>query len=284
MANVNLEDLSIHAEEEEEGFIFDMEEEGVNKWTLGRGVKIKEAKTGLFLFQFAHAIDMEEVLQGGPWMFDNHMLIMERIQLGVQIENIPLYHVDFWVQVHNLPVGLMAEKVGTKLANYIGAFVEYDKNNNSSFWRQYMRLRVRVDVRQPLKKDSRVDHRGRFILAGTYLINGRLNTLEGEAMALKEAICEVKQRSVSHVVFESDSKVVVDAISSRQLGTSEFSVVISHIKSLLVSCPNFEVKFVKRQANMVARSLARAAYSLSSRGIFESAPRCIDNYLINEMS
>ncbi|MCH85965.1 ribonuclease H protein [Trifolium medium] len=41
------------------------------------------------------------------------------------------------------------------------------------------------------------DHRGRFILAGTYLINGRLNTLEGEAMALKEAICEVKQRGTA---------------------------------------------------------------------------------------
>jgi hypothetical protein len=26
----------------------------------------------------------------------------------------------------------MAEKVGRALANYIGSFVEYDKNNNSS--------------------------------------------------------------------------------------------------------------------------------------------------------
>ncbi|MCH85964.1 DUF4283 domain protein [Trifolium medium] len=129
-------------------------------WRPVKGVKIKVAKTGLFLFQFAHAIDMEGVLQRGPWMFDNHMLIMERTHLGVQIENIPLYHVDFWVQVHNLPVGLMVEKAGTKLANYIGAFVEYDKNNNSSFWRQYMRLRVQVDVRQPLKKDSRVKNKG----------------------------------------------------------------------------------------------------------------------------
>ncbi|PNY08666.1 hypothetical protein L195_g005197 [Trifolium pratense] len=66
----------------------------------------------------------------------------------------------FYKEVHNLPVVLMAEKVGTKLANYIGAFVEYDKNNNSSFWRQYMRLRVRVDVRHPLKKDSRVKNKG----------------------------------------------------------------------------------------------------------------------------
>jgi hypothetical protein len=88
------------------------------------------------------------------------MLIIERVQLGVQIENIPLYHVDFWVQVHNLPTGLMAERVGKTLANYIGSFVEYDKNNKGSFWREYMRLKVRVDVRQPLKKESRVKNQG----------------------------------------------------------------------------------------------------------------------------
>ncbi|MCH97451.1 hypothetical protein A2U01_0018446, partial [Trifolium medium] len=50
----------------------------------------------------------------------------------------------------------MKEKVGTTLANYIGKFVEYDKNNNSSFWREYMRLKVRVDVTKPLKKNTRV--------------------------------------------------------------------------------------------------------------------------------
>jgi 14-3-3 protein epsilon len=128
-------------------------------WRPVKGVQIKEAKQGLFLFRFNHPLDMEEVLRNGPWTFDNHLLIMERVQIGVQIENIPLYHADFWVQVHDLPTGLMKETVGTQLANYIGSFVEYDKNNKSSFWRQYMRLRVKVDVRLPLKKNTKVKDR-----------------------------------------------------------------------------------------------------------------------------
>ncbi|XP_058733828.1 uncharacterized protein At4g02000-like [Vicia villosa] len=78
----------------------------------------------------------------------------------MQIENIPLFHVDFWVQVHNLPAGFMSEKVGKNMANFIGNFVEYDKNNNSSLWRQYMRLRVKIDVRNPLKKSTRVKNKG----------------------------------------------------------------------------------------------------------------------------
>jgi 14-3-3 protein epsilon len=187
MANPNLEGLSIH-EEEEKGFCFDFDEEGEEQvnlqwclvgrflcerpihfksmrirmadlWRPVRGVTIKEAKPGLFLFSFAHPLDMEGVLNGGPWTFDNNMLLLERAHLGVQIENIPLFHADFWVQVHNLPTGLMKESVGVKLANYIGTFLEYDKNNKTSFWRQYMRLRVKVDVRQPLKKDTKVKDR-----------------------------------------------------------------------------------------------------------------------------
>ncbi|MCI21255.1 hypothetical protein A2U01_0042421, partial [Trifolium medium] len=144
MADPNLEGLSLH-EEGEEGFSFEFEEEGeeqvdlqwclvgrflcerpihfnsmkvrmVDLWQPVKGVIIKEAKPGIFLF--SHPLDMEGV--------------------------------------HNLPLGLMKEKVGITLANYIGTFVEYDKNNNSSFWRQYMRIRVKIDVRQPLKKDTRV--------------------------------------------------------------------------------------------------------------------------------
>jgi hypothetical protein len=45
----------------------------------------------------------------------------------------------------------------------------------------------------------------------------------------------------------------------------------------------FEVKYIKRQANMVAHTLARAAYSLSRRTIFDSTPRCIETLLSNEI-
>jgi 14-3-3 protein epsilon len=125
-------------------------------WKPVKGVTIKEATQGKFLFHFAHPFDMEAVLNGGPWTFDNNMLLLEQVQIGMQIENIPLVHTTMWVQIHNLPMGLMKENVGMRLANYIGSFVEYDKNNGSSFWRQYMRVRVKLDVRKPLKRDTKV--------------------------------------------------------------------------------------------------------------------------------
>jgi hypothetical protein len=41
--------------------------------------------------------------------------------------------------------------------------------------------------------------------------------------------CELIQRGFTRVIFESDSKVVVDAILSRNVGVSEFSSIISSI-------------------------------------------------------
>jgi hypothetical protein len=125
-------------------------------WKPVKGVTIKETPTGKFLFHFNHPLDMEAVLNGGPWSFDNNTLILERVDIRMQVEHIPLYFVNMWVQVHDLPMGLMKERVGIRLANFIGSFLEYDKNNNSTFWRQYMRIRMKIDVRMPLKKDTKV--------------------------------------------------------------------------------------------------------------------------------
>jgi hypothetical protein len=75
----------------------------------------------------------------------------------------------------------------------------------------------------------------------------------------------------------------VNVLSSSQEDLSEFSSLITHIKSLFKMNNYFEVKYVKRQANKVAHSLGKAAYSISSRRMFESIPRCIHTYLINEM-
>lgn len=76
------------------------------------------------------------------------------------MSNIPLFHVAFLVQIHNLPLGFMTTIVGTHLGNYIGMFMEYDKTNNTNLWRKYMRIRVLIDVHMPLKKERKVKIRG----------------------------------------------------------------------------------------------------------------------------
>ena len=68
----------------------------------------------------------------------------------------PLFHVEFWIQVHELPCGFMFEKVCKEIGNYIGSHIELDVNNFIGVWRIFMRIRVAIDVRKPLKQCMRI--------------------------------------------------------------------------------------------------------------------------------
>lgn len=129
-------------------------------WHPACGVSIKEADTGVFLFQFFHHMDIQRVLKQGPWHFDNHLLVLGLLQEGQSPIDVPLYIVPFWVQVHNIPVGFMTEAVGKSIANFIGEFLEYDAKNNSHFLRLFMRIRVLVDVRKPLRRSKKIKKAG----------------------------------------------------------------------------------------------------------------------------
>jgi ribonuclease HI len=118
-------------------------------------------------------------------------------------------------------------------------------------------------------------------MAGTTWLHGNYSIIEGEAIALLEAMKAMEQRRISNVIFETDAKSVVGATQHFHGGNSEFSLL--DIYNYLVCDQNFVVKFIKRQANMVAHSLARAAISWASCCTFETLPTCISSTLINKM-
>jgi ribonuclease HI len=127
------------------------------------------------------------------------------------------------------------------------------------------------------------NYTGNFVMAGAAWYQGKYSIIEGEAKALLEAMRTMEQNGFSHVIFETDSKNVVDAIHNLRSGISEFSSIISHIRNVLSLNQNFVVKFVRRHANMVAHNLARAAIVWASRIVFDILPLCITPLVNNEM-
>jgi ribonuclease HI len=53
---------------------------------------------------------------------------------------------------------------------------------------------------------------GRFVMAETTWLDRSCSIMEGESIALLQALKVMVQRGYSHVIFETDSKSVVDAI------------------------------------------------------------------------
>lgn len=123
------------------------------------GINIKEQKAGVFLFQFYHKDDMQWVQNGGPWSFDNALFLLNTIAAGEDRLMVPLVGVNFWIQIYDLPTGFVSENVGKQLGNFLGTFLAYDANNNTSIWRKCMRLRIQVDVRKPLKRKKKISRK-----------------------------------------------------------------------------------------------------------------------------
>lgn len=89
-------------------------------------------------------------------MFDNAMMILEEIAAGEDPLKVSLWFLNIWIQIHDLPMGFMMQTVGKQLGNFFGVFLEYDSKNNSSIWRECMRVRIWLDVRKPLKRKKKI--------------------------------------------------------------------------------------------------------------------------------
>lgn len=180
LAKLNIED------EENEELVFDADVEVLNKydlclvgkflsekkinsramkskladvWKPAMGITIKELEADIYLFQFYHSEDLNWVKNGGPWSFDNIMLVLSTIPPGENPVKVPLVSLNIWIQIHDLPSGFMSEQVGKQLGNFFGEFIMYDHKNDSSLWRECMRLKIKLDVRKPLKRKKKITSR-----------------------------------------------------------------------------------------------------------------------------
>lgn len=74
---------------------------------------------------------------------------------------VPLILTPFWVQIHEVPIGFHSEKLAVSLENFLGSFMEYDVSNLGKENRNFMRMRVQVDIRRPLKRKKLIAYGGR---------------------------------------------------------------------------------------------------------------------------
>ncbi|MFQ6641486.1 hypothetical protein Gotur_015953 [Gossypium turneri] len=90
-------------------------------------------------------MDMNRVLKGSPWTFNNHLLVLYKLELGEDPLQIPLVLTPFWVQIYNIPTGLFSDILAVQLGN-----------------RNFMRIRVQIDIRRPLKRRKKISFGGKY--------------------------------------------------------------------------------------------------------------------------
>uniref|UniRef100_A0A803QDX5 Zinc knuckle CX2CX4HX4C domain-containing protein n=1 Tax=Cannabis sativa TaxID=3483 RepID=A0A803QDX5_CANSA len=129
--------LSLDVEEEEEEY-------NVRWCLIGR-------------FLNAGIIDVQAmVIRNSPWTFERKQLIFEQLKARDNPRSIPLNRLDLWIQIHDLQHGFRTERTLQMIGNYIGKFIESDENNFSSVWREYFKIRVTINLDQPLQRRMKI--------------------------------------------------------------------------------------------------------------------------------
>ncbi|MBA0790896.1 hypothetical protein Gohar_015512 [Gossypium harknessii] len=125
-------------------------------WHPIGGICITELGEKWYLFQFFIEVDIERVVAGKPWFFNNHLLILQKIPSGENPAALELNFTEFWVQVHELPPRLMTESMAKQFGDFCGKFIEYDTSIPLLGIQKFLRIRVFLDVIALLKRKKKV--------------------------------------------------------------------------------------------------------------------------------
>lgn len=64
---------------------------------------------------------------------------------------------SFWIRFYDLPLMACNEYIGRLIGNLLGRFEEVDLIHGRVEWREYMRIRVDLDITRPLLRQRKLN-------------------------------------------------------------------------------------------------------------------------------
>lgn len=73
-------------------------------WKPAKDMSIDTIDDNCFLFKFVSCSDLDRFIEGRPWFFDRHILLLEEIGLSATPRSRVLETMPFWLWLYNLPI------------------------------------------------------------------------------------------------------------------------------------------------------------------------------------
>ncbi|KAL5851629.1 hypothetical protein ACOSQ3_006747 [Xanthoceras sorbifolium] len=129
-------------------------------WKITQGVEIEVIQDNIYAFHFHNQSDRIRVLVSDPWNFDNAILILQEPKWAGELASVDFRVAEFWVQIHHIPLLCMTKDIERFLGSLVGKVSEVDGGASGDCLGRYLRVRVGIDVTQPLKRCLKVDVEG----------------------------------------------------------------------------------------------------------------------------
>jgi hypothetical protein len=121
-------------------------------WKPRGTVSFKVLGENLFLVEFKDEWDKIRVLEGRPWSFERRLFSVVEYDGATPPEKLNFDTAAFWVRMYRLPLSCMSREIGYKLGATIGLVEEVDTDEDGVGWGEYLRVKARVNVFQPLPR------------------------------------------------------------------------------------------------------------------------------------
>lgn len=183
-----------------------------------------------------------------------------------------------------MKVILDSKKLNFETGGNLGNTVEVAWSAPPDDW-----VKINVDGSYPAGSDSSAcgglakDSLGRFI-KGFYSKIGSCNAAWAELWTLRNGINLARELSLERVIFEMDSKVIVDMVRAKTSHIPFLQPLLQEVLNLL-HLPDWStsVEHIFREANHCADLLAKKGHSSSFDGvIMEDSFALLDLYLLND--
>ncbi|KAK6142487.1 hypothetical protein DH2020_022835 [Rehmannia glutinosa] len=123
-------------------------------WKPTHGIA-KEIESNLFSFQFKHWRDVDKILSMEPWQYDKNILVLKRLDSGVQPSSLNFDFVPFWIRIYDLPIAGRQTTVLRAIGNRCGQFLEVDPKTLDRVDRS-IRIKILLDTTKPLKRRTKI--------------------------------------------------------------------------------------------------------------------------------
>ncbi|KAK9229667.1 hypothetical protein WN944_022631 [Citrus x changshan-huyou] len=121
-------------------------------WRSVKEVKVESMGENIFIFKFASEGEKKRIIHGGPWHFNNWLMVLTEPTGVGDIKQQTFTHTSFRVQIHNAPIMCMDKDIMKEIGQKIGKVEEVETDETWECLGSFARVRISIDITQPLKK------------------------------------------------------------------------------------------------------------------------------------
>ncbi|KAL0302795.1 UNVERIFIED_CONTAM: hypothetical protein Sangu_3077500 [Sesamum angustifolium] len=113
---------------------------------------VTATSNGFYFFQFKTEIAMEEVIEGGPWLFQGQPIVLQRWEPGMVLRKHKHTQVPVWIRLRHLPVEFWTDEGLSTVASGVGRPLYQDTITRACTRLDFARVCVMLDISSTLPK------------------------------------------------------------------------------------------------------------------------------------